>query len=42
MIKRNHYLSPECELDGAIFIELICTSPTEGGLEDIGYEDWIE
>jgi hypothetical protein len=41
MIKRKYYLSPECEIEEAFLIGLICTSPTEGGVEGTEEEDWV-
>ena len=35
------YLPPECEYEVTSPEELICTSPTEGGLEGITEEDWV-
>ena len=36
------YAPPRCEYDESALMDLLCTSPEDGGLEDIGYEDWIE
>lgn len=35
------YLRPQCEWCLAPIAEVVCTSPDGGGLEDIGYEDWV-
>lgn len=40
MIERL-YLPPECEAEIMTPVELICTSPTEGGLEGTSDEDWV-
>ena len=38
---KNTYTTPEAELLRSFPLELICTSPEDGGLEDVGYEDWV-
>ena len=38
---KKTYTTPEAELLRSIPLELICTSPEDGGLEDVGYEDWV-
>ncbi len=42
MENRLHYIQPECdlELDFCLY-ELLCESPEAGGLEDVGYDDWV-
>ncbi len=40
MIKRKHYLSPECEYEDTISEGILCESPETGGLEDVEYDDW--
>ena len=35
------YLRPECEYEVTSPVELICTSPESGGLEDVGYDEWV-
>ena len=39
--KTENYLPPECEYEVTSPVDLLCTSPTEGGLEDITEEDWV-
>jgi hypothetical protein len=41
MIKRKHYLSPECDIENAFFMDLICTSPIDGGAEGTDEENWL-
>lgn len=41
MITHISYSSPDIEMISIYHETLICTSPDAGGLEDIGYEDWI-
>ena len=41
MIKRKYYFSPECEFEDAIPGGILCESPETGGLEDVGYDDWV-
>ena len=38
---KHTYTIPEAELLRSLPTELICTSPEDGGLEDVGYEDWV-
>ena len=42
MKKRLHYIQPESdlELDYRLYC-LVCTSPEEGGLEGVEYEDLV-
>ena len=42
MDKYLHYIQPECdlELDYRLY-GLLCTSPEEGGLEGVEYEDLV-
>ena len=41
MKKRLCYIQPGCELElDYCFLELLCQSPENGGLEGIDYEDW--
>ena len=35
------YQSPHIEELDISLSAIICTSPEEGGSEDVGYEDWI-
>lgn len=41
MTKQKQYFPPECEYEETIVSGLICTSPEEGGLEGIDYEDLV-
>ena len=43
MIIKRLYLSPECETDVALRMDMLCDSPdlVDGGLEGISEEDWI-
>ncbi len=41
MKKRLLYVEPRSEEWSALCAELICESPTEGGLEGISEEDWV-
>lgn len=35
------YAPPRCEYDESSLGDLLCASPTEGGLEGITEEDWV-
>ena len=35
------YVPPGCCCDDAFRVDLLCASPEDGGLEDVGYEDWV-
>ncbi len=37
----KHYMRPECEFEVTSPEGLICASPETGGLEDVGYDDWV-
>ena len=39
---RLYYIPPESEVPYFVFFDIFCASPENGGLEDIGYEDWTE
>jgi len=38
-IKATHYVCPTCYIL-ELFSEIICTSPGNGSIEDVDYEDW--
>lgn len=40
-LMQKYYLSPECDVEEASVLELICTSPSVGGSEGTGEEDWV-
>lgn len=40
MIIKRLYLHPECEVEIASLVDLLCQSPVEGGLEGTSDEDW--
>ena len=35
------YDPPQCAVETMRAAELLCTSPEAGGLEEVGYEDWV-
>ena len=37
----SDYVSPKCYCYTAFWEELLCSSPDVGGLEDVGFEDWV-
>ncbi len=37
---KAEYRCPTADVEPSILKELLCASPTEGGLEDVEYEDW--
>ncbi len=42
MLNKRLYLRPECELEPNYGLSvMLCQSPSEGGLEDVEYEDWV-
>ncbi len=41
MKKEFLYSEPQCEELTALGVEMICQSPTEGGLEGVQEEDWV-
>ena len=41
MINRKTYLVPESEFEEVFVIEVICTSPINGGSEGTGEEEWV-
>ena len=38
--EKTEYRRPAAETMSSLLKELLCASPTEGGLEDVEYEDW--
>ncbi len=41
-MKRIMYIQPECDVESNYgFLELICQSPVDGGLEGTKDEDWV-
>ena len=40
-MRKMNYIEPECVPFAASAFELVCQSPTEGGLEGIQEEDWV-
>lgn len=34
------YVKPECDNADAFYVDLICDSPLDGGVEGTGEEDW--
>ena len=41
MKQERRYEPPQCAVEAVQATELLCTSPKEGGIEDVGYEDWV-
>ena len=41
MKQEEVYASPQCAAEAVQAAELLCTSPKEGGLEEVTYEDWV-
>ena len=42
MMMKITYSAPECEYIASLWADLLCTSPDNGGVEGIGYEDWTD